>query len=178
MFLCPFAQTCWAWLNCHISPQADLFSKHWELQSSVTSPFLHGNHHLNGVVNLEGQKWTNLQSGATFSGRHKKSIQIRICVDSFTRKKKLFPFNWTMVKQSCLIYLISLFFLFLSLFLELPCNPMFKFILYFNKIHCRGVNPSSFPQNNYGTNWNSSRNFWSCELPRRDSTFENQWMIM
>lgn len=28
MFLCPFAQTCWAWLNCHISPQADLFSKH------------------------------------------------------------------------------------------------------------------------------------------------------
>jgi hypothetical protein len=57
-----------------------------------------------------------------------------------------------MVKQSCLIFLISLIF-FLSFFPspKPPCLALLAFycivLFYFNKfLHCRGVNPSSFSQ--------------------------------
>jgi hypothetical protein len=39
MFICPFAQTCWAWLNCHISPQADLFQNIESFRVQLQVPF-------------------------------------------------------------------------------------------------------------------------------------------
>lgn len=117
MCTCPFAQTCWAWLNCRISPQSDLYQNIENFRIQLQVPFF-----MEIIIIMGWSVWKarnrlifNQVQPAVEST--KRAFKSEFALILLRAKKKLLSLYRAMVKESCLIFLIYLIF-FLSFFVS------------------------------------------------------------
>ena len=130
---CPFATSCWNWLQVQTDQQDGFSSEYRVVQKAAPSAFLHRDHNNHVLDNLEGKKWTDFQPNPTFNSSIQERVQRWVHAASFARQKEILSLNRIMVKQSSLISLAWLiFFSFFSW--TLPFSLYLLVLKFLNKI--------------------------------------------